>query len=181
MLPAFLCVTNICSLISNQKHKTLFVQPLTLLLGNELMNTSFVNCISVPEALPSRRTKLAGAGQGWRGASFPSQKAAGATRSKTWRPDQPPLTAEAIPLGAERWGAAPGGTARPPQWQSPKPRAPGPPGPSPARSPTQPSLVRLLVQRLHDAGRAGLRLPQNTSSQPHFRLPASSLRTRPFE
>lgn len=77
LLPAFLCVINICSLISNQKHKTLFVQPLTLPLGNELMNTSFVNCISVPEALPSRKTKLAGAGQGCGvgGASFPSQKA----------------------------------------------------------------------------------------------------------
>lgn len=48
---------------------------------------------------------------------------------------------------------------------TPKPQGPQP-GQSPARSPTRPSLVRLLIQRLHDAGQAGLRLPWNTSSQP---------------
>lgn len=53
------------------------------------------------------------------------------------------------------------------------------PGCAPARAPTRPSLVRLLVQRLHVAGPAGS-LPRNTSSQSRFRLPASGRRPRPL-
>lgn len=171
-------------------QNTFFAQPLTLPLSNELMDTGFVNCSSVLEALPTRRTKLAGDGQCtitcvllFSPPNRQSRFAAGATRPKL-RAHTGPLSRRRtdIPQGTERCGAAPAETLdlHHGSRQSPEPREP-PTRPSPARSPTQPSLVRLLVQRLHDAGRAGLRLPRNTSSQPHFRLPTSGLRTRPPE
>lgn len=58
------------------------------------------------------------------------------------------------------------------------------PGYAPARAPTRPSLVRLLVQRLHVAGPAGSG-PGFLGTRPHgppsgFRLPASGRRTRPL-
>lgn len=100
------------------------------------MDTSFVNCISVPEALPTR-------GLSWRvldkvggsGASFPPQKAVNGLQQEL----PGPLTAEDIPLGAEvgssPWRKRSTSTMAVAKAPSPRGRLPGRAQPAPRRSP----------------------------------------------
>lgn len=132
-------------LISNQKHKTLFIQPLTLPVSNALMDTSFVNCISVPEALPSRGLswRVLDKAGGW-GAGFPSQKAVNGLQQEL---PGPRLRAQTGPshswghhargweVGSSPWRKRSTSTMAVAKAPSPRGRLPGRAQPAPRRSP----------------------------------------------